>query len=258
MAGALDLGQVADDLQAHGLSATGTVIVDRTGDTARRCNGANLYSTWADLATLRDSYGWTFVSDGLTHNLITKMTVAQQQQESCGSLPSFTEHGHNSAWGLFAYGANRWDRTVQTDVVSTCFAYGRTYRGGRNFRDLMSSPWFQSTNSILGGNCAVVGAPCYTATTTHDHYIDPQRIANLYNVPGDQWVDVQFYRLVTGSSNLSRAWSWDCTNADWHLHWTAQTEFYCLNDFDWALTQIPPGVVVTDPATVAGAWGRGM
>lgn len=246
----------ANDLQSHGYSGTGTVVVDRTNATSRYCDSANAYSSWSDLATLRDTYGWTFVSDGLTHNDITKMSAAQQQQESCGSLQAFTDNGHTRAGGLFAYGDNRYNTTVQTNVVSTCFAFGRTYRGGRNFLSHMGAPWFQSTNSILGGNCTQVGAPCYTAITTNVHYNDPQQIANLFNVPGDEWVDVQFYRLVTGVSTFSPQWSWDCSNADWHLHWTSQTEMYCLNDFDWALAQIPPSVVVTDPATVGAAWGR--
>lgn len=254
----VNLGQIAQDLQARGLTATGTVVVDRTGETTRTCKGASSYASWADLAMLRDTYNWRFVSDGLTHNDITKMTLAQQQQESCGSLPAFTNHGHNFAWGLFAYGDNHFNTTVQTNVVSTCFSYGRTYRGGQNVRASMVAPWFQRTNSILGGNCVTVGAPCNTAISASVYYTSPQRIANLYKVPGDDWVVVQFYRLVTGKSTLSSTRSWDCTNSDWHYHWTSQPEFYCLNDFDSALSQIPAGVVVTDPATVASAWGRGM
>ena len=139
---------------------------------------------------------------------------------------------------MFAYGDNLWDATVQNDVVSNCFSYGRTYRGGRNYRQYMAAPWIQNTNSILGGNCDLVGAPCYSELALNDHYTDPQSIANLYQVPGDEWVDVQFYRLVTGQSNLSRDWSWNCTSPDWRLHWTSQTEFYCLNDFDLALSEI--------------------
>lgn len=40
-------------------------------------------------------------------------------------------------------------------------------------------------------------------------------------------------------------------------NWTSHTEMYCLNDFLTIIASIKPGIVVTDPATVATAWGRG-
>jgi hypothetical protein len=64
------------------------------------------------------------------------------------------------------------------------------------------------------------------------------------------------YRFVTGS-HTSSTFDWDCTNADPNLHWVSNAELYCYDDFLWALQQIPDDVVVTDPATVAQAWGRG-
>jgi hypothetical protein len=33
---------------------------------------------------------------------------------------------------------------------------------------------------------------------------------------------------------------------------------YCLNDFMPIIDAIKPGIIVTDPATVATAWGRGQ
>ena len=86
--GALTLAQIAQDLQARSITATGTVVVDRVDSgTNRYCQGDDLYANWTDLASLNTTYGWQFVSDGLTHGDMTKMTPAQQQQESCGSLP---------------------------------------------------------------------------------------------------------------------------------------------------------------------------
>lgn len=252
----LTIVDIARDLQSRGLVATGAVVIDRTFTTGHYCDGASAYSNWTDLATLRDQYGWTFVSDGMTHDDITKMTADQQRNESCGSLPALQGHGHTRAGGLFAYGDNHFTTAIQTNVVSTCFAYGRVYRGGRNFRSRMGAPWFQATNSILGGNCAAAGAPCANAVAGAPTYANPQDIANLFNVAGDEWVDVQFYRIVTGQSSAGPKSSWDCTSPDWRLHWTSQNEMYCQDDLDWALAQIPSGVVVTDPATVGNAWGR--
>jgi hypothetical protein len=186
------------------------------------------------------------------------MTPAQQYQESCGSLSAFTSHGFNSAWGLFAYGDNHLTTAIQTSVVSTCFAYGRTYRGGTSMRARMRPPWFQATSSVTGGACNVPGQPCYSIPRVNGkHYNSPLTLAPLVaNEGADQWVDIQFYRLVSGSSNQSPVWSWDCTSSNWQLHWTSQTEVYCQNDFDIIVSQVPPGIISADPATVATAWGR--
>ncbi|MGH3115859.1 MAG: hypothetical protein ACRDQ2_01845 [Gaiellales bacterium] len=258
-AGAVPLDQVAQALHDRGVNPTGTVVVDRTQEAVRSCFGNyTLMPSWADLATLRDQYGWSFVSSGMTHNNITVMTPEQQRAESCGSLPYFAAHGHDRAWGLFAYGGNRWNTTVQENVVSTCFAYGRTYKGGRNDQASMVYPWFQRTNSIDGGLCNDPGQPCYTyQLKTTKRYRSPNYLANLMNVGGDQWVIIQMYRFVIGSQlNTNKAFRWDCASSDWRQHWTSHVELYCLDDYLSAVDRIPDGVIVTDPATVAEAWGR--
>jgi hypothetical protein len=63
--------------------------------------------------------------------------------------------------------------------------------------------------------------------------------------------------LVSGVS-LNTSTAWDCTSSNWQEHWTNESETYCINDFDQAISTIPAGAVVTDPATVAAAWGRGV
>lgn len=258
VAGALTLVDVANDLKAHAMSATGTVVVDRTNRTGRLCEGGNLYSNWSDLARLRDTYGWQFVSNGLTHDDITGMSPEEQAEETCDTLDTFTAHGFNSAWGLYAYGDNHFTTAIQKNLVSSCFGFGRTYRGGVNMRATTIAPWFQKTNSILGGDCNIVGQPCYILKSTGgQHYQSPLTFANLVAGEGkDQWIDLQFYRLVTGSSHLTPAYSWDCTNSNWKLHWTSSIEMYCQNDFDSILSHVVPGVIVADPATVAMAWGH--
>ena len=135
--------------------------------------------------------------------------------------------------------------TIQRKVVSTCFAYGRvySYTPTINVRSKLKAPWFESADNVLGGECNVVGMPCYTLTTTVGrHYTNPAGWANvLKNETGDEWDDLQFYQLVTGSSSQSKAYSWDCTSSNWKLHWTSHTEMYCLNDFMTIIAQHQAG-----------------
>jgi hypothetical protein len=254
--GFLTLAEVAADLQARGFSATTTVVVDRTGSTTERCQGGDIYASWPDLQALAAD-GWSFISDGMTHNDIVTMSRTGQMEESCGSLAAFTQHGLDGS-GLFAYGDNKFSTAIQKSIVEECYMYGRTYRGGVNNRATMSSIGFQNTNSITGGACNTVGHPCYTTITGQagKHYMSPVTLATLVaGEKGDRWIDLQFYLLVSGVEH-NGAYSWDCTSPDWTLHWTSQTEMYCANDFDSILDSVPAGIVVTDPGTVGTAWGR--
>jgi hypothetical protein len=63
------------------------------------------------------------------------------------------------------------------------------------------------------------------------------------------------YKLLTGAK-LSGNRRWDCTSGDARKHWTSEVESYCLKDLLAAVDAIKPGSVVTDPASVAEAWGR--
>ena len=72
-------------------------------------------------------------------------------------------------------------------------------------------------------------------------------------VGADEWVVLQFYRLVTGkrvTGNTSQN-QWDCTNADWKRHWTGATELFCLNDFQSVIQATPTAVQLVDPQTAA-------
>jgi hypothetical protein len=72
------------------------------------------------------------------------------------------------------------------------------------------------------------------------------------------WNVAQFYQFVEGARQVTGDPynAWDCTSPDWRQHWTARAELYCFVDFLGAVDQIEGQVVVTDPATVAEAWGR--
>ena len=67
-----------------------------------------------------------------------------------------------------------------------------------------------------------------------------------------KWYTIQTYVLVKGV----RPGVWDCSSADWHDHWTSDYERYCWSDYLKVLSRIPAAVQVTDPKTVAQAWGR--
>lgn len=257
--GALNLGQVADALAQRGLAATGAIVVSYARESGRLCNGGFpvSYANWPDAAALRDDHDWTFLSAGKTYSDLTKLSVAQQRDKSCGSLPAFEQRGHNRAWGLFSYPNDKSNNQVQSQVVSDCFAYGRTYGDGTNVRSQLAPPWFQSTVSVDGGKCNNPAKACYTMQVGGGRRYDPPtELAALMNPGDNQWNVVQAYRLVAGSQSIGK-WQWDCTSSDWRDHWANAIELYCMNDYLTVVDSIGPGTVVTDPATVAQAWGRG-
>ena len=261
----VDLGRVATEFRSRGLVGTGNVVTGRTPQTGIGCfNGYVLHPGWDRLASLRDDAGWTFVSASRTYARFATLTPEQQWEESCGSLREFEEHGHARAWGLFAYPNDTYSLEAQRDVVSTCFAYGRTYDdslplgpGNLNVRSEVVAPWFQRTSSLFGGSCNDPSLPCHAAGFTR-RYGSVSDLRRLVRVGEDRWFNLQAYRFVTGAhGSLGRAgMNWDCTASDWRAHWASASELYCWVDYKRILNAIPAGVVVTDPATVAEAWGR--
>ena len=261
----IDLGRVAAEFRARGLVGTGNVVTGRTPETGLRCfNGYVLHPGWDRLAALRDGSGWTFVSASKTYANIARLTPEQQEDESCGSLQAFADHGHTRAWGLFAYPNDSYSLEAQRDVVSSCFAYGRAYddslpldADNLNVRSEMATPWFQRTSSLFGGSCNDPSLPCYAAGFVR-RYGSVTDVRRLVRVGADRWFTLQAYRFVRGArGTLTRTgMNWDCTSPDWRAHWASSSETYCWVDYRRILNAIPDPVVVTDPATVAEAWGR--
>lgn len=255
----ITLLQVAQELAGRGLTGVGNVVVNRTSSTSTRvCQSRFAHASWNDLALLRDTYGWSFVSAGSTYANMTTLTPAQQRVESCGSLQAFTDHGHTRAHGLFAYANDKLTTSIQTNVVSTCFAYGRKYGSGLNRRPV-PAPYLQSTVSFNGGACNDLSQPCSnTAAHGGRRYAVPSRVRTALQPLANQWATVQFYRFVTGSRNVASdpTFAWDCTSTNVNRHWTSRPEAYCWEDFKSALDAIPANAVVTDPLDVAQAWGR--
>jgi hypothetical protein len=248
-----------------GLTLTANVIPDRTLAATTKCLSQNLYPSWSDLSNLSSNYGLAAVSASQSYANMTTLTTQQQIQQSCGSLSSFISNGFHRAWGLFAYPDNHYSTAIQSSVVDNCFAVGRTYvkpsaAGVTNQESAMVTPWLQKTVDVGGGRCHTSTLPCSTYhSSTLGLYASPLTLAGLTNVAAGNWTTLQTYTFVTGVST-SGPIQWDCSeplaNNGWKAHWTSLFEVYCWNDYLYALSLIPSNVVVTDPATVAEAWGR--
>ncbi len=246
-------------------SGVANVVTGWIGSASETCVNHDPYPTWQELDALQGTYGWSMVSQGETHADMTTLTPAQQVTESCGSLTNpkgLYAHEGADAWGMFSYANSKSSPTIQANVVSKCFAFGRTYRGGRNVRSHMLGNNFQQTNSILGGTCNAW--PCAgESTPTHNqkgvviYYQAPASLVNLMNVAGDEWVVVQMYKLVTGTcattTKTCGGLGWNCDGA-WQTHWTSKPELYCYDDYMSAVATIPANVLIVDPAAVAEAW----
>lgn len=275
------LVQTAADLAALSPARVATTAVIDTyathaeGNPTNPCTGGDLYASWTQLQSLKSDYGWSADSASLSYPIPFASAAAGKvnyQDQICGSLTdanALYAHGFSEAWGLFAYpnndyGTKDWSATIQKTYTDQCFAFGRVYQGNRNIQSRMAAPWYQKSNSILGGTCNSPTDPCAAHQVLNKQgkvqlYRSPQAIANLMNVAGDEWVVVQFYKFVIGSGSVldknGNPMYWDCTSSDWTKHYTYEPETYCYNDFLSAVTSIPANVVTTDPATVAAAWG---
>ena len=251
----LDTG-VAPELASRGMTGTGTV---ETGVTPEHTNSCLHYketlgASWDQLAQLRDNYGWSFTSHSRTYakNWST-MTQDQQWNETCGSIQDLLAHGHTRGDGLFAYPHNTVTLETQLNVVSTCFAFARKFGTGAASRaTVTASPYYATTQQVGGGRCANTTLPCSTGTAP-TVYTSPDTIRNsLAALQTGHWFILQAYVLVTGF----KPGHWDCTSPDWRAHWTSDFERYCWSDYLELLNAIPPSAIVTDPKTVAEAWGR--
>jgi hypothetical protein len=250
------LTAVAPALAARGIAATGSVETGITADRARACvhYRRSLAASWSDLHALHDRFGWAFVSHGRTWaTRLAQMTPQQQWSDVCGSLVDLERHGFWSGDGLFAFPNNRWSAQVQTGVVAKCFAFGRRYGVGPTDRGVAtSSPYWQRTEGISGGRCNDPDLPCsrlHTLTT----YRSPARvIGQIRSLGANQWLTLQTYVLVRGD----RTGAWHCSSGGWRAHWSTDPERYCWSDYRAIVDSIPSSVRVTDPKTVATAWGR--
>jgi len=251
--GAITLDRVAADLHNRGGVGTGSVVTSRVLESSMRCTHNAVYPSWEILERLHADYGWESTSHSATYPNMTLLGRSEQFAESCDTLPTFVNHGFFRAWGLFSYPNDQRSTDIQSNVVSSCFAYGRRYGRSPNAFATMAAPWWANVRSVNGGKCNDPAAACYSISTKY-RYQSPFSVADLVDVSAGQWAVPQFHKLVSGS-RLAGTVRWDCTASDWRLHFTNETELYCWNDYQRVLNAIPDAAVVTDPATVARAWG---
>lgn len=258
--GVRTLEQDAQDLRQAGLAGVGGVVIERTSST-RTCSRGVTTTTWADLGRLRDRYGWSFVSQGMTYTDMTLMTTdAQRFRETGATLPILARRGHRQAWGAFLYADDKQDLPAQ-QMVARYFAFGRLYTltPAFNTRSAVTTfPYSMITYTPLGGKCNNPALPCYTIKVRNDRRTSPPAdVLAALNPAGGQWSVMQLFRLVEGrSGTLGQANAWDCTSADWQDRWSGIPENYCRNTLLDVLAQRDRSVVNVTPAQVAKRWGR--
>lgn len=253
------LEQNAIDLAEHGLPGVAQVVTSRVHETENLCtDNYALEASWADLARLRASYGWTLTSQSRTYPNLTTLDDAGVAAESTGSLPIFTAHGHDRAWGSFAYPNNKQDARVQA-IVLRSFAFGRVYAAALNTRESATTfPYPMRTLSVNGGRCHNTALPCSRMAVANDRLsTSPYAIAKLLKPGPGKWGVVQFYRIVDGvESSLGMNLAWNCAAPKWEDRWTSQPEIFCRKTLLEALAMRNKSATAVDPATVALAWGR--
>lgn len=259
---------VAPYLQSLGMSATGTLVTDRTAQTTRTCTHYNdsLSASWDDATSLADIYGWSFVSHTATYPADwNKLTPTQIEAETCGSADTIASHGLPGAHGLIAYpGTAGLPKPVQADYSARCFAWGRRFvsSGLTKAAAGVTPPYWQHTEAVAGGACNVRTASCYTVPVSGRwRYRTPaQIIAQIDALKPGQWFTLQAYVLVTGASPsyVHNGTKWDCTSSNPNMHWSNDTERYCYTDWQQIVAAIAarPDITVTDPLTVGVAFGR--
>lgn len=248
------LGRVASVMKDRGKAGVGNVVVKRHGVTQSCFSNYVISPSWNDLTQLRTQFGWTFTSAGMTYANMTTLTPTQQHAEACGSVGALARRGHTRSWGLFAYPNNKYTDKIQSQVVKKCFAFGRVY-GDTATSKTVATKWpnWQTTVSVNGGKCADTTQSCSTLPYGPTYMTPAQLIPKVRVNPGN-WSTVQFYRFVTGTSAPGTVMQWNCSGPE-NTHWTSDAEIYCMRDFVRVLDAIPSTVTVTDPATVAAAWG---
>jgi hypothetical protein len=234
--GAVSLLTVAGLLQQRGIAATANATVDLIGT----CGGSIGYASWQQLQTLRDTYGWTLTSRGVTGRDITGLTLDEQTAESCGSLQAFVDHGFTRAWGMFNNPGGDPAPDAQAGPVQRCFSYGRDYEPVSNAYPV-AAPYTAYVNDVIGGRCHDPALSCYLMPVKNARWYMPRQLLLAYANAGldgtGRWDILQFYRLVTGHAGTTSSTTpaWSCDAPDPRDHWTNQPELYCLNDMLWVL-----------------------
>jgi Invasin, domain 3 len=240
----------------------GSIETGLTQDTGHWCPhfGESYGSSWADLTALQD-LGWTFIDHSATYATNwSSLTPQQQYDQTCGSRDVITAHGLIGASGQFEWPNNSFDATVNTNYVRKCFSFSRGYGSGVTTEAQVEANNGQnSTIGVSGGHCNVSGVPCTTVNSVKAYTLPSTIISKINNLQPGQWLNLQTYLLVTGTSpayatNKDR---WDCTDPDPKYHWTNDVERYCWSDMQTVLARLnaDTNVHMNSPSGVAAVWG---
>ncbi len=256
---------VAPQLAARGMVATGTLTTGVISESGQVCTsqGTSVLASWSTARDLAARYGWTFVSHTATYPAdLSSLTDAQAAEQTCASARAIDLHGLKGGHGMIAYpGAQPSPTDLQTRFGARCFAWGRRYDPtGVTLRSAVAPPFWQQTTAVNGGACNVPTAACASVVSTGSrrYHLPGTYAAALRGLRPDQWLTLQAYVLVTGTSPPGSPLRWDCTSADPRLHWSDNNERYCYRDYRAILDAVAavPGVRVTDPLSVGVAFGR--
>jgi hypothetical protein len=250
---------VAPTLAQMGLDPMGTIETGPTRPSTYWCGHYNstLFASWDLARQLAAQDGWTFGSHSASYpDSQSAWSVRDVVGETCASEQTLAAQGLPGGQGLFAWPNNYVHQPALPDVEG-CFDFSRpnakTYVTDQS--TAAAPPYFAAMRPLNGGTCNDPAAACFTSTAplAEGTYTLPSRVIGMLGqMSGAQWSILQAYVLVTGS----RPGMWDCTSVDPKQHWTDDTERYCWNDYLSIVQAIPAGITVTDPATVAAAWGR--
>ena len=264
--GGVGLSQVvAPYASGLGISMTGTVNTLATSD-AEGCThnvagdgtGETLTSSWADLATLASQYGWTFVPheyDGPA--ALARLSAYQQWKVTCGQAQALTAQGLGPGTGMIAYPGSQKPQNnpaiqaLQANYGQNCFDFARTYNptGITTQQAAQTPPYWQQTLVLKGG--PGVGSTAYT---------DPASvIARIKALQPGQWLTIQFYLIVTGTSPLGDPITWSCDQLGLP-NLSSDVERYCWSDLKQIIDYLgtDAGVTVTSPLTAGTAFGRSV
>jgi hypothetical protein len=171
-----------------------------------------------------------------------------------------TAHGLQGANGQYEWPNNKFDANVNNQFVRNCFSFSRGYGNGvTTAAQVEQNSGQNSTRAASGGHCNVTGQACTTANKVKPYTLPSTVIGQLHALQPGQWLNVQTYVLVTGTSPAyaTNKAQWDCTNPDPAYHWTNDVERYCWSDMQQILAAVnaDTNVVSNSPSGVAQAWG---
>ena len=174
------LTKAAPTLAKYGIKGTNYVITDCVGKATTICvDGSTGYMSWAQINSLKNTYGWEIGSHTRTHPLLTGLTAAQVEDELATSKSALASYGINATAFAAPYG------DYNPAVLS---AAAKHYTSLRGFADVGYNTWPNSdylirTQQLHGG----------VTVATVKGWVD-QAIANK------QWLVLTFHDIKDRAS----------------------------------------------------------